>query len=106
MTRTRALPGVTNVPEDLGFDDANELSTKALLAVKLNALIDERGLRQAEAARIMGLTQPRVSQLRHYRLRNISLERLLHALVALCQQVDIVVQPARRPQVPGVRVAA
>jgi predicted XRE-type DNA-binding protein len=66
MTRTRALPGVTNVLEDLGFDDADELSTKALLAVKLNALIDERGLRQAEAARVMGLTQPRVSQLRHY----------------------------------------
>lgn len=36
--------GIDNVLADLGFDDAQELSAKTVLAVKLNELIDKRGL--------------------------------------------------------------
>ncbi|MGQ3110835.1 helix-turn-helix domain-containing protein, partial [Aeromicrobium sp.] len=88
--------GTDNVLMDLGFDDAEELTAKAALALKLNTLIDQRGLSQTEAAAITGMTQPKVSQVRRYKLQNISLERLMQALVSLDQQVKIVVQPARR----------
>ena len=105
MTRIDHPEGTANVLADLGFDDAEELTAKAALALKLNTLIDQRGLSQTEAAAITGMTQPKVSQVRRYKLQNISLERLMQALVSLDQQVKIVVQPARRAHAPGILVA-
>ncbi len=105
MTRKANPQGTDNVLADLGFDDAEELSAKAALAVKLNELIDKRDLSQTEAAAITGMTQPKVSQVRRYKLQNISLERLMQALVSLDQQVQIVVQPARRAHAAGITVA-
>lgn len=98
--------GTDNVLTDLGFEDAEELSAKAVLAVKLNELIEKRGLSQTQAAGITGMTQPKVSQVRQYKLQNISLERLMQALVSLDQQVEIVVRPARRAHGAGITVAA
>lgn len=106
MTRKDHLQGIDNVLVDLGFDDAEELSAKAVLAVKLNELIDKRGLSQTEAADITGMTQPKVSQVRRCKLQNISLERLMQALVSLDQHVEIVVRPARRAHAAGITVAA
>lgn len=61
MKRGSRLQGTDNVLLDLGFDDAEELSAKAVLAFKLNELIRQRGLSQTEAAAITGMTQPKVS---------------------------------------------
>ncbi|MGJ7581194.1 helix-turn-helix domain-containing protein [Variovorax sp. RHLX14] len=98
--------GTDNVLADLGFDDAEELSAKALLAVKLNDLIEALGLKQSKVAALTGMTQPKVSQIRRYKLQNISLERLMQALVSLDQDVKIVVRPARGAHEAGIRVAA
>jgi len=106
MTRKGHSTGTDNVLLDLGFEDAAELSAKAALALKLNELIDQRGLSQIEAAALTGTTQPKVSQIRRYKLQNISLERLMRALVSLDQHVEIVVEPARRTHAPGITVAA
>ena len=106
MMSHKATQGTDNVLVDLGLDDAEDLSAKAILAVKLNALIEKRGLSQTEAAGITGMTQPKVSQVRRYKLQNISLERLMQALVSLDQQVEIVVRPARRTHAAGITVAA
>ena len=106
MARKDSPQGTDNVLVDLGFDDAEELSAKAILAVKLNELIDKRGLSQTEAADITGMTQPKVSQVRRCKLQNISLERLMQALVSLDQHVEIVVRPARRAHAAGITVAA
>ncbi len=97
---------VVNVLNDLGLEDADELSAKAVLAVKLNELIEKRGLSQTEVAGITGMTQPKVSQVRRHKLQNISLERLMQALVSLDQHVEIVVRPARRTVPAGITVAA
>jgi predicted XRE-type DNA-binding protein len=106
MRRKADARGTENVLVDLGFDDAAELSAKAALALKLNELIDQRSLTQAGAAAITGMTQPKVSQVRRYKLQNISLERLMQALVSLDQRVEIVVQPAHRAHAAGITVAA
>lgn len=106
MNRKDHPQGTENVLLDLGFDDAEELSAKAALALKLNELINQRGLSQTEAAVITGMTQPKVSQVRRYKLQNISLERLMQALVSLDQHVEISVQPARKAYAPGIIVAA
>lgn len=98
--------GTTNVLTDLDFDDAAELSAKALLAVRLNDLIDKRALSQTTVASITGMTQSKVSQVRRYRLQNISLERLMQALVSFGQEVEIVVRPASGAHSAGIKVAA
>lgn len=106
MPCNRTRTGTDNVLADLGFADAEELSAKALLAVKVNEVIDKRGLSQVEAAHIVGMSQPKVSQIRRYKLDNISLERLMQALVSLDQHVEIVVRPARQSAPAGIFVTA
>lgn len=105
MQYTVTQEGTANVLTDLGFDDAEDLSAKAVLAVRFNALVAARGLNQTQIATLTGMTQPKVSQLRRYKLQNISLERLMQALVSLGQRVEIVVRPARRPHAAGITVA-
>lgn len=105
--RSKESPkGIDRILTDFEFKDAKELSAKAVLAVKLNELLKKRGLSQTQAAGITGMTQPKVSQVRQYKLQNISLERLMQALVSLDQQVEIVVRPARRAHGAGITVAA
>ena len=106
MERRNRHKGTENVLVDLGLDDAEQLTAKANLAVKFNELVEKRGLSQMEAAAITGMTQPKVSQLRRYKLQNISLERLMQALVSLDQRVEIVVRPARRTHGAGITVFA
>lgn len=79
-----------------GTADTKDLSVKKVLATKFNEVVDKRGLSQTEVAEITCMTQPKVSQVRRYRLQNISLERMMQALVSLDQRVEIVVRPARR----------
>ena len=61
MTSKRSPKAVKNVLVDLGFDDAEELTAKASLALKFNDLVDKRRLSQVEVAAITGMTQPKVS---------------------------------------------
>jgi predicted XRE-type DNA-binding protein len=70
--------GSRNVFADLRFPDAAERQAKLRLAFALNRVLEERKLSQADAARMLGLTQPKVSALRHYKLVGFSLERLMN----------------------------
>lgn len=98
--------GTSNVLADLGFPDAAELSAKAILAKKINDILARRGLTQAAAAKLFGLPQPKVSAIRNYKLRSISLERQMQALTALGQHVEIVVSPSSRKEPARIDVAA
>ena len=92
--------GTANVLYDLGFEDAADLTAKVQLAVKINDLIDRRGLTQVETSALTGMSQPKVSQIRRYKLLNISLERLMLALVSLDQRVEIRVRARAAPTLP------
>ncbi len=81
--------GSKNVLADLGIEDAEELSTKMRLAVEIVRIIRERGLRQAQAARRLGIPQPKVSALMNYRLGGFSVEKLMRFLTALGRDVEI-----------------
>ena len=84
--------------------DTKDHSAKTVLATKFNELVDMRGLSQTEVAGITCMTQPKVSQVRRYQLQNISLERLMQALVSMDQCVEIVVRPARSTYSAGLTV--
>jgi predicted XRE-type DNA-binding protein len=81
---------------DLGFSDSVERQAKLHLAYALNQLLERRKLSQADAAKVLGVTQPKVSALRHYKLAGYSVERLMNLLTALDQDVAIVIR--RKPQ--------
>ena len=79
---------------------------KAVLAMKLNALLEAQGLTQAQASKILGMPQPKISAIRNYKLRGISLERLMQALTLLGQHVRIVVSPSKGRSMARIDVAA
>ena len=82
-----------NVFADLGLPNAEELGTKVRLAVSLNAILERRKLTQAEAARVLGVNQPKVSALKGYKLEGFSVERLMRFATALGQDVVIQIRP-------------
>jgi predicted XRE-type DNA-binding protein len=86
--------------------NGSEETTKTVPATQLNRLIDFRNLSQIEAASLIGVTQPKVSQIRRYRLQNISQERLMQALIALDQHVEVVIRPAQKSDCAAITVAA
>ncbi len=80
--REPVIRGTGNVFADLGFPDAAERQAKLRLAYALNQVLEARKLSQADAAKVLGLTQPKVSALRHYKLAGFSVERLMNLLTA------------------------
>lgn len=85
-----------NVFADLDLPDAAEHFIKAGLVVKIGKIIQARKLTQVAAARIMGIDQPKVSAMLNGQFRGYSVERLMRFLVALGQDVEIVVRPRKR----------
>lgn len=87
------IRGSRNVFADLGYPDAFERQTKTRLAKALNDILEARKLKQADAARLLDVPQPKVSALVNYRLDNVSVEKLMTYLTALDQDVEITIRP-------------
>jgi len=85
-----------NVFRDLELPDAEEMNTKANLAIEIARLIRKRALTQIDAARILGIDQPKVSAIVRGRLDKFSVERLCELLTRLGCDVDIRVRERRR----------
>jgi len=96
--RTEIQPGTGNVFADLGYADAKERTLKVELALEVNRVLKQRKLAQAQAAELLGIAQPHVSDLVRYRLDRFSVERLLQFLTQLGKDVEIRIatRPARR----------
>ena len=90
--------GSNNVFKDLGLKGAEDLLAKAKLAARIVQILQERKLTQAEAATVLGVDQPKVSQVYRGRLDDFSIERLMRFLTALHRDVRIVIdeKPRRR----------
>lgn len=95
-----------NVFADIGLPNADEHLIKAELVFRIDALMKKRGLKQKDAARQFGIAQPDVSKMLTGDFRQFSVERLMRFLVALGQDVEIVVKPHRGDRSPAqLRVA-
>jgi len=90
--------GSGNVFKDLGLKNAEELLAKAKLAARIVQILEERELTQTQAASLLGIDQPKVSQVYRGRLDDFSIERLMRFLTALHRDVRIVIdeKPRRR----------
>ena len=78
-----------NVFADLGLPDADTHLLKAGLVTRIEQHIRERGLKQVEAAKLLGLSQPDVSRLLRGDFRGYSVERLFRILTALGRDIEI-----------------
>ena len=96
-TRISVKEGAGNVFADLGFANPEREQLKARLTLQIYRLIKRRGLKQAEAGKILGIQQPHVSALMRNRAGAFSVERLMDFLTALGQDVEIIVRPTRKP---------
>jgi len=98
--------GSGNVFKDIGVPNAKEHLVKAQLVFKIDRIMKDRGLKQVEAAGLFGVRQPDVSKMLRGEFRQFSVERLLRFLVALDQDVEIVVKPHRgRNNAPALQVS-
>jgi predicted XRE-type DNA-binding protein len=94
--RIRAEKSSGNVFADLGLPHPEQELLKSRLTLQIYRLIKARGLKQAEAGKILGIRQPHVSALMRNRSGNFSVERLMEFLTALGQDVEIVVRPTHK----------
>ena len=88
------IKGSGNVFADLELPQAEDLQTRAYLTHQIYSLIKERGLKPA--AELLGIKQPDVSSLMNGRFTDFSVDRFLHFLVRLNQNVEIVICPATK----------
>ena len=98
--------GSGNVFADLGIPNAEAHLLKAEIVTRIDRIIRQRGLKQAEAAKLLGLSQPDVSRLLRGNFRAYSMERLLRLLTALGRDVQIVIREPRSPRRGRLRVEA
>ncbi|HLZ33596.1 MAG TPA: helix-turn-helix transcriptional regulator [Nitrospira sp.] len=103
MTRATVTKGSGNVFRDLGFSDEKsaELILKSSLLLALQETIKERGWKQTEAAVQLGIDQAKVSKLLGGQMAGFSIERLVHFLSLLGQDVEVTVHKAPRGQRRG-----
>ena len=79
LSDTRRTKGSGNVFLDLGFDpaEAKVLALRAEVMIRLEQHLRAQGWTQSEAARRLGITQPRVSRLIKGQWKDFSLDMLL-----------------------------
>lgn len=78
-----------NVFKDMGMDNPEERLLKARLARLINKTIEQRGWKQKHTAKVLGITQPKVSDMGRGLLDHFSVERLMDFLVRLDHRVTI-----------------
>lgn len=99
--RLETQEGSSNVYRDLGFPDAEEMLVKAQLVSKIRDIIRSKGLTQVDAAKILGLPQPKLSGILRGRFRGVSERKLIDCLTSLGRDVEIVVKDAPRRRTSG-----
>jgi predicted XRE-type DNA-binding protein len=85
MSVTHRTPAGTSVLDDLGLDPG--FVVKAKLALRIHITVQELGLKQRDAARRMGISQPRLSALMRGKFEGLSQAKLEECLVALGHDV-------------------
>lgn len=88
--------GSANVFVDLGFDkaEAENLRLRSALMMRIEDWVKASGLTQSEAARVLGLTQPRLNALLKGKISLFSLDALVNVASKAGMSVRLVVQKA------------
>lgn len=99
MRSTRITRGSGDVFMDLGFSptEARNLRLRSELMTALRKFIEKEGLTQADAAKRLKVSQPRISDLTRGKISRFSLDTLVNMLTDAEINVDLrVKRPTRR----------
>lgn len=101
MNEIKVTKGSANVFEDLGFDvqESQNLLLRSQTMVALVQWFDGCGLTQTQAAKVLGITQPRLSQLLKGKIELFSLDALVNMATNAGMRVGLTIRP-----IPSVRV--
>lgn len=101
------IHGSGNVYRDFGRPDAGLEQARAIIAAKIIATLDERGLSTREAGKLTGVSHADFSRIRNTQLRRFTLDRMITILGKLDQDVDvqITVRPRQASQEAGAQLA-
>ena len=94
----RARESSGNVFRDLGFAprEAENLRARSELMIRLTKIIKARGLTQAAAAKLFGVSQPRISDLTRGKIDRFSIDSLVEMLGHAGVQVTFVLKSPRK----------
>ena len=97
----RVTQSTGNVFRDLGFskEEAEHLLVRADLLIQVQKSITSKRLKQSEAAKMLRVTQPRVSDLLRGRIDLFSTDALIDMLARLGVGVRLVIRPGRSKKV-------
>jgi predicted XRE-type DNA-binding protein len=95
---TRIRRGSGNVFVDLGFppEEAAHLLIRTDLMITINQALKERALTQTRAAKVLGVSQPRVSALRRGKIDQFSIDALVEMLARLGMAVTFQTKKRKR----------
>lgn len=101
--KLKITPSTGNVFRDLGFrrEEAEHLLVRADLMIEVQKIIASRRLKQNTAAKLLRVSQPRVSDLLRGRIDLFSTDALIDMLTRLGARVRLTVKPGRH----GLKVA-
>ena len=87
-----------NVFSDLGFpsEEAEYLKIRSTLMIHLRKTIEAKGMKQAEATKLLGVTQPRVSDLYKGKIHLFSIDTLVDMLSRAGIHIKLVVGSSKR----------
>jgi predicted XRE-type DNA-binding protein len=87
-----------NVFQDLGFpsEEAEYLKIRSDLMTHLRKVIEAKGLKQTEAAKLLGVTQPRISDLYKGKIHLFSIDTLVDMLTRAGVRVKLVIGPHKK----------
>jgi predicted XRE-type DNA-binding protein len=82
--------GCGNVFKDIGYSDAQaaSLTARAELMLKIRDIIETNGWSQREAAKILGVGQPRIAEIMSFNTKYFSVDLLLKYLAKLGTKVS------------------
>lgn len=95
-TKIEFEEGSGNVFADLGLEDADELFARSQIGFHVFKLIEDKGLKQKDAAKLLGIAQPDVSHLMNGRFDRFTTDKLLDFLRRLEHKVVIQISPHRQ----------
>ena len=87
-----------NVFSDLGFseDEAENLRVRSDLMISLTKLVEDRGLSRAQAAKLLGVSQPRIGDLLRGKIQVFSVDSLIEMLGHAGARVSVIIEQRRQ----------
>jgi len=92
-SKEKIYRGSGNVFADINVAHPERVLVRAQVMSRIAEIINERGITQKKAAKILGVPQSKVSCLMNGKLSMFSLDHLFELLNALDRDVEIIIKP-------------